>query len=190
MNTETIDLPRVRRALAALDKIAADHPEICQGIGNWDEETVAKILHTPGGTPAKERVAAHRRRLAEQGIKREIFFASPEAQTALAQLREMFQDKTRDQIFNDAILNLLAVHRPEPPPITESVSRNHVENLELFSAENKTPPHPVINAERDQQILEWHRQGLSNYAVAEKAGCSEATVRRTLKRVTIEETTQ
>ena len=183
MNTETIDLPRVRRALAALDKIAADHPEICQGIGNWDEETVAKILHNPGGTPAKERVAAHRRRLAEQGIKREIFFASPEAQTALAQLREIFQDKTRDQIFNDAILNLLAAHRPEPHPITEPIPRTHVENLELFSAENKTTPRPAINADRDQQILELHRQGLSNYAVGAKAGCSEGTVRRVLKRI-------
>ena len=87
-------------------------------------------------------------------------------------------------------MNLLAVHRPELHPITESVSRNHVENLELFSAETESTTRPAINADRDQQILEWHRQGLSNYAVADKAGCSEATVRRTLKRVPIKEATQ
>lgn len=187
---KVIDLPRIQAALKKLDQIAADHPEICGGGGTWTEEAVAEMIRQKGGTPAKQRVAAYRQRLAEQGIKREIFFASPEAQTALAQLREMFQDKTRDQIFNDAILNLLAVHRPELHPITESVSRNHVENLELFSAETESTTRPAINADRDQQILEWHRQGLSNYAVADKAGCSEATVRRTLKRVPIKEATQ
>ena len=64
------------------------------------------------GTPTKDRVAAHRERLAAQGIKRETFFATPEAQAALAQLRALFPDKTRDTLLCDALLSLLAAHRP------------------------------------------------------------------------------
>lgn len=110
-----VDLPRARRALAELDRIAAAHPEMCQGIGQWDEKTVEKIIM---GTPAKDRVKAMRERLAARGIKREIFFATPEAQTALAELRALHPDKTRDNILCDAVINLLAAQRaPDPMPV-------------------------------------------------------------------------
>ncbi len=112
-----VDLPRARRALAELDRIAAAHPEMCQGIGQWDEKTVEKIIM---GTPAKDRVKAMRERLAARGIKREIFFATPEAQTALAELRALHPDKTRDNILCDAVINLLAAQRTpdRPAPAT------------------------------------------------------------------------
>jgi len=56
-------------------------------------------------------------------------------------------------------------------------------NADLFSEPAPVDTAPTLaSGDRDQQILEWHRQGLSNYAVAEKVGCSEATVRRALKR--------
>lgn len=99
-----VDLPRIRRALSELDRIAAEHPEICQGIGQWTEQAVEKMTM---GTPANERASAFRRRLAEKGIKREIFFATPEARDALVQLRALHPDKTRDRILCDAVLNLL-----------------------------------------------------------------------------------
>ena len=107
-----IDLPRARKALAALDKIAAEHPEMCQGIGQWDEAAVEKITM---GTPARDRVKAMRDRLAAQGIKREVFFATPEAQAALVELRALHPDKTRDNILCDALINLLAAMRPRAP---------------------------------------------------------------------------
>lgn len=112
-----IDLPRAKKALAALDKIAAEHPEICQGLGQWDEKAVAGIVN---GKPGSERQAEYRRKLAARGIKREIFFATPEAQTALAELRALHPDKTRDNILCDAVINLLAAQRTpdRPAPAT------------------------------------------------------------------------
>ena len=110
-----IDLPRAKKALAALDKIAAEHPEICQGLGQWDEKAVAGIVN---GKPGSERQAEYRRKLAARGIKGEIFFATPEAQTALAELRALHPDKTRDNILCDAVINLLAAQRaPDPMPV-------------------------------------------------------------------------
>lgn len=109
-----IDLPRIRRALSELDRIATEHPEICQGLGQWDEKAVAGIIT---GKPGNERQAEYRRKLAAQGIKREVFFATPEAQTALAELRALHPDKTRDNILCDALLTTLAVQRtPDPLP--------------------------------------------------------------------------
>ncbi len=102
-----MNLPVIRKALAELDRIAAEHPEICQGVGQWDEKAVAGILT---GKPGSERQAEYRRKLAAQGIKREVFFATPEAQTALAELRTLYPEKTRDTILCDAVLSLLAAH--------------------------------------------------------------------------------
>ena len=116
------DLPRIRRALAELDRIVAAHPEMCQGLGQWTEKEVEKMIM---GTPAKDRVKAMRERLAAQGIKREVFFATPEAQTALAELRALRPDQTRDNILCDAVICLLAAHqqtaltRLEPSQTTE-----------------------------------------------------------------------
>ena len=109
-----IDLPRIRRALSELDRIATEHPEICQGVGQWDEKAVEKI--TLGrGTPANERAVAYRQRLAAQGIKREVFFATPEAKAALVELRALNPEKTRDNILCDALINLLAAQRTTKP---------------------------------------------------------------------------
>ncbi len=110
-----IDLPRIRRALSELDRIAAEHPEMCQGIGQWTEKEVEKIIM---GTPAKDRVKAMRERLAAQGIKREVFFATPWAQAALAELRALRPDQTRDAILCDAVISLLAAHEKPPPNST------------------------------------------------------------------------
>ncbi|HOW75983.1 MAG TPA: helix-turn-helix domain-containing protein [Candidatus Competibacteraceae bacterium] len=66
---------------------------------------------------------------------------------------------------------LSAALSPSPPAPASSLS---VDTLPLFD------PAPVG---RDQQIADLHRQGLSNYAIADQVGCSEATVRRALKRL-------
>ena len=113
-----IDLPRIRRALSELDRIAEAHPEMCQGIGQWTEQEVEKLLM---GTPAKDRVKAMRERRAAQGIKREVFFATPEAQAALAELRALRHDQTRDNILCDALLTTLAAYAApaNPDPLAE-----------------------------------------------------------------------
>lgn len=140
-----IDLPRIRRALSELDRIATEHPEICQGLGQWDEKAVAGIVN---GKPGSERQAEYRRKLAAQGIKREVFFATPEAQTALAELRALHPDKTRDNILCDAVINLLAAQRsPDPMPVVTPAP----DTLPLFEPDS-TDFNPV-ESDSDRQAL-------------------------------------
>ena len=131
-----IDLPRIRRALSELDRIATEHPEICQGLGQWDEKAVAGIIT---GKPGNERQAEYRRKLAAQGIKREVFFATPEAQTALAELRALHPDKTRDNIFCDALLLMLAAQRPPETMPVVTPAQVDPDTLPLFEPDSTDP---------------------------------------------------
>ena len=149
------DLPRIRRALAELDRIVAAHPEMCQGLGQWTEKEVEKMIM---GTPAKDRVKAMRERLAAQGIKREVFFATPEAQTALAELRALRPDQTRDNILCDAVICLLAAHqqtaltRLEPSQTTEP-------------AQDTAPRDRAELARRGHELL---KSGMTTTAIADQ----------------------
>ena len=119
--SRVMDLPVIRKALAELDRIATEHPEICQGIGKWDEAAVERIV-TRGKPrkPGNERQAEYRRQQAAKGIKREIFFATPEARLAWAKLRVMYPGKSRDTILCDALINLLATQQDSTPSGTYS----------------------------------------------------------------------
>ncbi|MFZ1827706.1 MAG: sigma-70 region 4 domain-containing protein [Candidatus Competibacteraceae bacterium] len=161
--SKVVDLPRIQAALKKLDQIAADHPEICGGGGTWTEEAVAEMIRQKGGTPAKQRVAAYRQRLAERGYKREVFFVSPQGQSALLTLREQYPDKTRDQIFEDIIFAKLAA-----PPTA--------------SGESESTQPVAVNTDRDQQILELHRQGLKTPEIGRRFNTSEGSIRRALQR--------
>lgn len=96
-----IDLPRIRRALANLDRIAARHPEYCQHQGEWDEAEVKKLM----GTPTTERMKAYRGRLRAQGWKQVAMFLSPEAVSRLEELRREFPEKSIGEIVSDALTN-------------------------------------------------------------------------------------
>ena len=137
-----IDLPRIRRALSELDRIAEAHPEMCQGLGQWTEQEVEKLIM---GTPAKDRVKAMRERRAAQGIKREVFFATPEAQTALAELRALRPDQTRDNILCDAVIALLAAHQ-QPPPATVEPPPATVPDLPVDRAALAAQGHRMLKA--------------------------------------------
>lgn len=49
MGDKTLDLARIKRALANLDKIAADHPELCGNGPAWTEDDVAEIVTDDAG---------------------------------------------------------------------------------------------------------------------------------------------
>lgn len=80
-----VDLPRIRRALSALDKLAADNPDRCQGVGTWTESAVEEIIM---GTPTKERVAQYRARLRDKGYRGIYIFAPESAIEKLKALAE------------------------------------------------------------------------------------------------------
>lgn len=111
MTVGPVDLPRVRRALSNLDKIAAEHPELCRGGGKWTEQEVAKIM----GTPANERVKAYRARLREQGNTNISVFLTPDARTALSTLRAMHPGKSINDIVSDVLTGTISI----PNPTTE-----------------------------------------------------------------------
>ncbi len=154
-----IDLPRIRRALSELDRIAAEHPEMCQGIGQWTENEVEKIIM---GTPAKDRVKAMRERLAAQGIKREVFFATPWAQAALAELRALRPDQTRDAILCDAVISLLAAQEKPPPNCTYTPPAPY----------RADPPPPAMRLDLPADRAELARRG----RVMQSTGALMATI--------------
>ena len=50
MKTESpLDLARIKRALANLDRIAADHPELCADGPAWTEDDIAEIVTDDAG---------------------------------------------------------------------------------------------------------------------------------------------
>ena len=65
-------------------------------------------------------------------------------------------------------------------PTSRPASPSPVDSLPLFDTALDTSP-PLTATERDQQILELHRQGVSGREIARQVGCSEPTVRRALK---------
>ncbi len=100
--SKVVDLPRVRRALSALDKIALDHPDLCQGGGGrWSEnlEELDRITQ-----PTKNRMQAYRARMRERGWRQVAMFLSPDAYACLGQLRDQYPDKAIGELVSDALL--------------------------------------------------------------------------------------
>lgn len=108
---KTIDLPRIRRALSELDRIAAEHPEYCQHQGQWNETAVKEMVM---GTPAKERVAAYRDRLRADGNWRLSAHLSADAKAALDQLRQSHPDLTINELLSQLLTGQLHQNPQEP----------------------------------------------------------------------------
>ena len=100
--TRPVDLPRIRRALAELDRIAAEHPEIRHRGQPWsnDMAQLQEIIMTPG----KERIAKYRAKQREKGLKTVNVFLTPEAQAALNKLQSERPDATMGDVISDALL--------------------------------------------------------------------------------------
>ena len=97
-----IDLPRIRRALARLDQIAAEHPEYCQGEGRWDETEVERIIM---GTPVNERMKAYRSRLRERGHKQVSMYLTAEAIAKIEELRQQHPEQSVGELVSYALVN-------------------------------------------------------------------------------------
>ena len=97
-----IDLPRIRRALSELDRIATEHPELCQGGARWVDNLDA--LETAiVGTPARERSAAYKSRLKEKGYRQISIFLSPAAQDRLTKLVADYPSQSVGDIISDVL---------------------------------------------------------------------------------------
>jgi DNA-binding NarL/FixJ family response regulator len=127
----------------------------------------------------RRRSEHHRQRLESAGHVQLVVWTPIEVKTAL----ESLATTTNQSLSATATAVLSAALTTTTPNQTTTTPRaSNDATVDMFGATGEPSAPAIPQAERDQQILELHRQGLSNYAVADKAGCSEATVRRTLKR--------
>jgi deferrochelatase/peroxidase EfeB len=104
-----VDLPRIRRALAELDRIAVEHPEIRHWGQPWanDMNQLQETIMTPG----KERIAKYRAKQREKGLKTVNVFLTPEAQAALNKLQSERPDATMGDVISDALLIAIATRK-------------------------------------------------------------------------------
>jgi hypothetical protein len=109
-----VDLPRIRRALSALDRIAAEHPEIRHRGQPWanDMSQLQETIMTPG----KERIAKYRAKQHEKGMKAVNVFLTPAAQAALNRVQSERPDTTMGDVISDALLEFVTSNKPAIPP--------------------------------------------------------------------------
>lgn len=98
MAEKPIDLASIRDALAELDRLAKEHPELCGNGPTWTIEEVEEIV-----TPTKDRMKAFRERRAADGYRRITFYADPQTHAALCALRTANTGKTVDEIISAAL---------------------------------------------------------------------------------------
>lgn len=113
-----IDLPRIRRARAALGALVEQHPELCRGGERWADnlDHLETIMEKPttGRTPARERMAAYRRRLTqEQGRHRVSVFLTPDAHKTLIELRARYPGASTNDLVSDVLTGRI---RPKENP--------------------------------------------------------------------------
>ena len=104
MTARPIDLPRARRALAELDRIAAEHPEIRHRGKPWGENMnqLQEIIMTP----SKQRDEKYRAKQRERGLKPVTVYLTPPAQAVLNKLQSEQPDANMGDIISNALLRM------------------------------------------------------------------------------------
>lgn len=83
-----VDLVRARAALAALDKLAAAHPERLSSSGPKWAQHLTELDKLTMATPVKQRIKDYRARLREKGYKAATLYLPAGAPEILARLAE------------------------------------------------------------------------------------------------------
>ena len=90
--------------------------------------------------------------------------------------------------------NLATAPTLSVPATPNAPTPEPVNSLPLFQSETTLETTPTNDTDnrvaRDQQILELHRQGLSNPAIGKQFGLNESSIRRALKRMKAKESAQ
>lgn len=126
---------------------------------------------------SQQRSIRYRERLSRSGRTQTLVWL-PDALRAQLDATAAQRNQNLSEVTT-ALLSAALQSAAIPAPARSS----SVDSRPLFDAVNPAP------ADRNQRILELKRQGLSNYAIGDQLGCSEAAVRRALKRVNLLEGT-
>ena len=88
MNGGAVDLTRVRKALAELDRLVAEHPERCNGDGPRWADHLSELDRLTMGTPVKQRIKDYRARLLAKGYKASTVYLPAAAHERLLRLSQ------------------------------------------------------------------------------------------------------
>lgn len=86
MTKKVVDLDRVRKALSALDRIAAEHPELCNPDGPRWADNLDELDRLTMGTPVKQRIRNYRARLRAKGYKATTVYLTADGHDRLLRL--------------------------------------------------------------------------------------------------------
>lgn len=88
MKGKAVDLARVRKALAELDKLVAENPELCKGDGPKWADHLPELDKLTMGTPVKQRIIEYRQRLRAKGYKAATLYLPAGIPDRLARLSQ------------------------------------------------------------------------------------------------------
>lgn len=89
MTQPVANLTKIRRALAELDRLVAEHPERVEQPGpRWSDNLTELDALTMSQTPPKDRIIAYRKRLKERGYTASTLYLNHGTKERLARLSE------------------------------------------------------------------------------------------------------
>jgi hypothetical protein len=113
MKGKAVDLVRVRKALAELDRLVAENPELCNGNGPRWADHLPELDRLTMGTPTKQRIIEYRARLRAKGYKASTVYLSADTHERLLRL-----SRQAGLAYGDRIALALEHYetRPSEPP--------------------------------------------------------------------------
>ncbi|SDY42869.1 hypothetical protein SAMN05421644_1655 [Allochromatium warmingii] len=99
-----VDLPTVKKTLAALDRLATENPTYLNQGESWSEH-LDELEDLIMATPTRERVAAYRARMKEQKSKTVLYVTVPEKIVSVVKVESEKTGQTAAEIVSAAILN-------------------------------------------------------------------------------------
>jgi len=103
-----IDLPRVRKAISALDELVANNPNRCHGKGQRWIDNLHELEELTMATPVKQRIREYRERLREKGYNGTTIYLPAEAHKRLLRL-----SKQADISYGDLVALALEQYEKE-----------------------------------------------------------------------------
>ena len=88
MKKNVVDMGRVRKALSELDRLAAEHPELCNPSGPRWADNLDELDKLTMGTPVKTRIKDYRARLRAKGYRGVMVYLTADGYDRLARLSQ------------------------------------------------------------------------------------------------------
>ena len=148
MNGGVVDMGRVRKALAELDKLVAEHPELCNRNGPKWADHLPELEKLTMGTPVKQRIKDYRARLRAKGYRSTTVYLSAAAHERLLRLSQQAGLSYGDLLGR-------ALEQYVPPPIGQPED----DDAELVADAEAVLDRIERGEEKVWTFDEWQRRG-------------------------------